>query len=232
MPLFQKFKGDETMNAYLEQAKKVLSDRSKLSGLKTSEIRSLSASLFRNVKSESVDTVFALCKDFLDDHSWEMGVIAFDWAYRMRKQYTKETFDIFESWLLDYVRGWGDCDDFCTHAVGELLCQFPELFEKLIKWTGYNEFWMRRAAAVTLIPALFKDRYSSFDPFIISDALMSDEHDLVRKGYGWMLKVYSYKEFDKVYEYLKKNKEIMPRVAFRYALEKMPADIKKELMTK
>ena len=177
-----------------------------------------------------MDTVFGYCRDLLEEHSWELGVIAFDWAYRMRGQYTKETFDLFESWLLEHVRGWGDCDDLCTHAVGELLCQFPELFDRIAKWTGYTEFWMRRAAAVTLIPALHKDRYSAFDPFIISDALMLDGNDLVRKGYGWMLKTYSYKEFDKVYGYLKKNKEIMPRVAFRYAMEKMPADVRKELM--
>lgn len=220
------------MNIYLEQAKKELSDKSKAQGLKTKEIRTLSARLFRNVKTESIDTVFGLCQDFLEDHSWEMGIIAFDWAYRMRGQYSKETFDIFESWLLDYVRGWGDCDDFCTHAVGELLCQFPDLFDRLIKWTGYNQFWMRRAAAVTLIPALHKDQYSEFDPFVISDALMCDEHDLVRKGYGWMLKIYSYKESDLVYKYLKKNKDIMPRVALRYAIEKMPGEIRKELLAR
>lgn len=23
--------------------------------------------------------------------------------------------------IKDYVRGWGGCDDFCTHAFGELL---------------------------------------------------------------------------------------------------------------
>ena len=220
------------MNMYLEQAKRELTNQSKSSGLKTSEVRRLSANMFRNIKNESIDNVFRLCNDFLDDHSWEMGVIAFDWAYRMRAQYTKETFDIFESWLLEYVRGWGDCDDFCTHAVGELLCQFPELFERVTKWTDNNEFWMRRAAAVTLIPALFKERYSSFDPFVVSDALMYDKHDLVQKGYGWMLKIYSYKEFDKVYEYLKRNRETMPRVAFRYAMEKMPEDIRKELLKK
>lgn len=75
------------MNIYLEQAKKELSDKSKAQGLKTKEIRTLSARLFRNVKTESIDTVFGLCQDFLEDYSWEMGIIAFDWAYRMRGQY-------------------------------------------------------------------------------------------------------------------------------------------------
>ena len=30
--------------------------------------------------------------------------------------------------------------------------------------------------------------YDGIDPFIISDRLMNDEHELVLKGYGWILK--------------------------------------------
>jgi len=59
---------------------------------------------------------------------------------------------------------------------------------------------------------------------------MKDEHHLVLKGYGWMLKVLSQVEKDKVYEYLLKNKNIMPRVAFRYALEKVDEETRRRLM--
>jgi 3-methyladenine DNA glycosylase AlkD len=45
-----------------------------------------------------------------------------------------------------------------------------------------------------------------------------------------MLKVLSVKEPQLVYDYLEKNKEIMPRVSFRYALEKMDKERKSELM--
>ncbi|MCM1568670.1 MAG: hypothetical protein NC081_04400 [Roseburia sp.] len=41
----------------------------------------------------------------------------------MKKQYSESTYDIFYRWLKNYVKGWGDCDDFCTHAFGELLRQ-------------------------------------------------------------------------------------------------------------
>jgi len=62
-----------------------------------------------------------------------MGVIAFDFAYRMRRQYDNNTFAVFESWLEKYVRGWGDCDDFCTHAFGELICQNTKLVSRIVK---------------------------------------------------------------------------------------------------
>jgi len=75
-----------------------------------------------------------------------MGVIAFDFAYRVKKQYDSNTFPIFESWLIRYVRGWGDCDDFCTHAFGELITQNTSLVQNIIPWTIREELWMRRAA--------------------------------------------------------------------------------------
>jgi 3-methyladenine DNA glycosylase AlkD len=91
---------------------------------------------------------------------------------------------------------------------------------------------MRRAAAVVLIPSIWYDKYGETNPIRTADSLMMDEHDLVRKGYGWMLKILSVKEPEMVFEYLMKNKRIMPRVAFRYAVEKMDGEKKNILMGK
>jgi len=60
--------------------------------------------------------------------------------------------------------------------------------------------------------------------FGVKDILMTDEHHLVLKGYGWMLKILSTKEPELIFDYLLKNKAVMPRVAYRYALEKMDAE--------
>jgi 3-methyladenine DNA glycosylase AlkD len=174
--------------------------------------------------------VFAISGELLEERSWPLKVIAFDFAYRIRKQYDENTFSLFESWLVQYVRGWGDCDDFCTHAFGELIVQNTELAKKTMVWTERDEFWMRRAAAVVLIPSINRGKYKETDPIAVSDRLLLDGEDLVRKGYGWMLKVLSVKEPQLVYDYLIKNKETMPRVSFRYALEKMDKERKLELM--
>ncbi|MDR1687983.1 MAG: DNA alkylation repair protein [Clostridiales bacterium] len=198
--------------------------------IKTGDIRKLSSNLFRNLTDRSKENVFSICQELLEQRNWPMGVIAFDFAYRMKKQYDDKTFALFESWLEKYVRGWGDCDDFCTHAFGELICKNTTLSERVIAWTRREEFWMRRAAAVVLIPSIWHDKYKETNPLRISDVLMLDEHDLVRKGYGWMLKVLSIKEANIIFDYLLKHKAVMPRVAFRYALEKMDAEKKNILM--
>ena len=84
----------------------------------TGDIRKLSAKLFKSVKEKSKDNIFSVCGELLEQREWALGVIAFDFAYRMKNQYDEDTFTVFESWLEKYVCGWGDCDDLCVHALG------------------------------------------------------------------------------------------------------------------
>lgn len=197
----------------------------------TSDIRKLSAKLYRRIQDNTIDNILSLCEELLEERSWELGVIAFDWAYRVKAQYSEDTYEIFYVWLKKYVRGWGDCDDFCTHAFGELLRRYKSLFSKVKEWPKDEDFWVRRASAVILIPAILHKDYEGINPLMISDLLMSDEHDLVQKGYGWMLKSLSQVDKEAVTNYLIDNHAQMPRTAYRYALEKYDKETRKKLMS-
>lgn len=196
----------------------------------TGEIRKLSSKLFAQIQDKSIENVFSLCEELLEQRAWAFGVIAYDFAYRVKKQYNESTYDVFYRWLKEYVRSWGDCDNFCTHAFGELLRQRTALFAKVIMWTEDSDFWVRRASAVILLPAIWKKDYDGIDPFEIANRLLSDEHYLVLKGYGWMLKALSEVDRPGVEEYLIQNHERMPRVAYRYALEKFDKETRDRLM--
>ena len=196
----------------------------------TGDIRKLSARLFRQIGNKQIDNVLTLCEELLEQHDWALGVIAFDWAYRVKKQYNDKTYAVFFAWLKKYVRGWGDCDDFCTHAFGELLRENKELFPRILAWTKDEDFWVRRASAVILIPSILRRDYNGIYPYQIADALIADGHDLVQKGYGWMLKCFSQIEPESVKQYLIDEHATMPRVAFRYALEKFDKETRKELL--
>lgn len=61
----------------------------------TGDIRKLSARLYREIKDKTIENVFYLCEELLEEHSWGLGVIAFDWAYRVKGQYSEDTYEIF-----------------------------------------------------------------------------------------------------------------------------------------
>lgn len=196
----------------------------------TGDIRRVSAKLYKEVKDKSINSILPLCEELLEEHR-SLGVIAYDWAYRVRKQYTEDTYATFYGWLKKYVHGWGDCDDFCTHAFGELFRRYKTLFPKIKEWTKDEDFWVRRASAVVLIPAILHNDYEGINPLAISDLLMTDTHDLVQKGYGWMLKSLSQIDIDAVTQYLIVNHDKMPRTAYRYALQKYDDETRKKLMS-
>lgn len=70
------------------------------------------------------------------------------------------------------------------------------------------------------------------DIFEITDIQLTDKDDLVQKGYGWMLKVAANKHEQAVFDFVVKNKAVMPRTALRYAIEKMPNEMRKVAMAK
>ncbi len=66
----------------------------------------------------------------------------------------------------------------------------------------------------------------------IADRLLEDEDDLVRKGYGWMLKEAGKAHQQEIFDYVMANRRLMPRISLRYALEKFPEDLRKKAMEK
>ena len=128
-----------------------------------------------------------------------------------------------------HVTNWAACDTFCGGAVGEFLLRFPEFLPRVKGWAKSGNRWLRRAAAVALIPALKHEKYVS-QAYETADILLSDADDMVQKGYGWMLKELANKRPREVFRFVLARKDKMPRTALRYAIEKMPAALGKQAM--
>jgi 3-methyladenine DNA glycosylase AlkD len=210
-----------------EQDEKNLKGKS----LTTSAVRKISQESFQQVKNQPKDEIFHLCEELLETKHWEERTIAFDWAFRLRKKYSAQDFDRFESWLEKYVHGWGSCDDFCTHAIGYLIYAFPEKIANVKTWIPSENRWFRRGAAVVMIYSL--RRQKGFEAaFEIADQLLMDEDDLVQKGSGWMLKEISKSEPLQVFEFVMQRKAVMPRTSLRYAIEKLSPELRQRAMEK
>lgn len=193
--------------------------------------RKFYAEKFKQIKNLNKKQIFDFCEELLKYKDDSCRGMAFDWAFRIRKQYTKEDFAIFERWLDKYVDTWGSCDDFCTHAFGYHLSIFPEFISKIHLWTSSKNKWKRRASAVIFIYSARQGKYLD-DVLETAKSLLLDEEDLIQKAYGWMLKEASKSNQKEIFDFVMKNKSNMPRTALRYAIEKMPASLKKQAMTK
>ena len=200
-------------------------------GVKTATVNKLARQHYTKNKSLTKSEIFTVCEELLKSDYSEEAFVAAEWAYRVRSEYQKEDFSILESWLFKYVNNWAKCDTLCNHAIGSFIEKYPEYVQKLKEWARGENRWVRRGAAVTLVLPARRGKFLP-DVFDIADILLTDEADLVRKGYGWMLKEASRLHQQEVFDYVVKHRKTMPRTALRYAIEKMPQDLRKEAMRK
>lgn len=200
-------------------------------GIKAGEVRKISKRYFAQSRQLPKNEIFALCEELWQSGYNEEMVIACDWADFLNQSYVTEDMAAFERWVDLYVSNWAACDTLCNHPVGTLVTMYPALIHNLKSWAQAPNRWKRRAAAVSLIiPA----RNGLFLPdiFEIADILLTDTDDLVQKGYGWMLKAASEAHVQAVFEFVTARKAQMPRTALRYAIEKMPPELRKQAMAR
>lgn len=189
-------------------------------GVPTPLVREIANQYYQEVKTVSFEQLLSYCQQLLALNIWEYKIIAFDWSYRGKKHYRPAHFAIFEQWIQQYLIDWSDCDDLCTHSVGEFLLKYPEFVPQTKIWAISPNQWVRRAAAVSLIVPVKRGKYL-VEVLEIADLLLTDREDLVQKGYGWLLKEATKVYPQAVFDYVMARKARMPRTALRYAIEKL-----------
>ena len=198
-------------------------------GVKVPVVNKISSTFLSEIRSKSKQEVFDLCEELWRSGMLEESFIACSWSYAICKKFEPSDFEVFERWVQNYVDNWASCDTLCNHTVGEFIEMYPQFLSKLKEWATSENRWMRRAAAVTLIIPARKGLFLN-DIFEIAEILLADKDDLVQKGYGWMLKAASQAYQTEVLDFVMKYKTTMPRTALRYAIEKMPQEMKAQAM--
>jgi 3-methyladenine DNA glycosylase AlkD len=199
-------------------------------GLKTTALRKVFSVCYKKFGHHPGRDIFDACDQLLASNERYIHSLVFEWTSKISDDFRAGDIGRFEFWLKNYVNNWGSCDSLCG-PLGLLVLKFPQSVSRTIKWTKSKNRWFRRASAVSLIQALRKGLLLD-EAFKIAELLLLDTDDMVQKGYGWMLKEASNAFPEAVIDFVGARKALMPRTALRYAIEKLPATKRKELMKK
>jgi 3-methyladenine DNA glycosylase AlkD len=129
----------------------------------------------------------------------------------------RQVFDFY----LDHTRwvnNWDLVDSSAPYIVGEHLVKRPRRI--LYRLARSSSLWERRIAMIST--AAFIRRGDLKDTFAIAELLLADEHDLIHKAIGWMLREAGKQSQTELIAFLKRNYARMPRTALRYAIERLP----------
>ena len=117
-----------------------------------------------------------------------------------------------------YINNWNLVDVTCPHVTGKHLIDKDRTI--LYKWAKSEDLWTKRIAMVSTFSFIRKNDLE--DTFKIAEILLHDEHDLIHKAVGWMLREAGKRDIKKEETFLKKYYKTMPRTMLRYSIEKFP----------
>ncbi len=91
---------------------------------------------------------------------------------------------------------------------------------QLLRWAGSRHLWTRRIAIMSTFHDIRRGRFGN--TLAVSRALLGDDHDLIHKAVGWMLREVGKREVAVAEAFLQAHYRRMPRTMLRYAIEKFP----------
>jgi len=128
--------------------------------------------------------------------------------------------EIYQRYLAStaFINNWDLVDSSAPAIVGGWLADRSRT--PLVRLARSSSLWERRIAIVAT--QHFIRSGEVHDTYKIADLLIRDEHDLIHKATGWMLRETFKRAPDALRDYLRSRYKTMPRTMLRYAIEKFP----------
>lgn len=125
------------------------------------------------------------------------------------------------------INNWDLVDGSAPYILGQWLLDKDR--KLLLKLAKSKSLWERRIAMVATQTFIRNGEHE--DCFVIAKLLLQDEHDLMHKAVGWMLREVGKRVGVKELRFfLSSHATIMPRTALRYAIEHLSAEEKVKWM--
>jgi 3-methyladenine DNA glycosylase AlkD len=154
-----------------------------------------------------------------------IGILTLVEIYNKSKKDKLKQRQVFEFYLKNTsrVNNWDLVDLSAPNIVGEFSrTDGTEVIKFLAK---SKNLWERRIAIVST-HAFIKKRIFG-ETLSIAEMLLKDEHDLIHKAVGWMLREVGKRNQDVLEIFLKERYKEMPRTMLRYSIEKFPEEKRK-----
>lgn len=200
-------------------------------GWYTAELRKVAVRFRRTILAEHDLTYLVQVADELfRGEVLEEKVFAVTLLATLTQQFGRTEFSLFESWL-DRVSSWADHDALVHYLIGPMIAANPALLKQPLAWARKRSRWHQRAAAVSLIHST--RRHKNFHYIQrVTELLLSDQDDMVRKGLGWLLREAAKANPEETVAYLMTIRDRCPRLVLRTACETLPPATRERVLAK
>jgi len=191
----------------------------------------LTMPIIRDITKKYTLLSFRDLQNLLDSkiHEYRMAaIIILVNKYKKSKKDKLRQREIYEFYLKNTSRinNWDLIDLSAPNIIGDFCSiEGTEILKFLAK---SKSVWERRIAILASGAFIRKRIYG--ETLAIADMLLKDEHDLIHKAVGWMLREVGKGNREVLERFLKERYKEMPRTMLRYAIEKFPEEKRKSYL--
>ncbi|MBU0731798.1 DNA alkylation repair protein [Patescibacteria group bacterium] len=193
-------------------------------GIKVPEVRKLVRQYYKDISLE--DDIKLLHSKIHEERLCAVLIL----VAKFEKADEKEKGEIYTIYLKNakYVNNWDLVDLSAPNIVGNyLLVKDRKILYKLAK---SKNLWEKRISILSTYTFIRESQFE--DTIKISEIFLKDDHDLIHKAVGWMLREVGKRDQAVEEKFLKKYYKTMPRTMLRYAIEKFPENKRKFYLKK
>jgi 3-methyladenine DNA glycosylase AlkD len=126
------------------------------------------------------------------------------------------------------INNWDLVDSSAAQIVGaHLKTRDRRVLRRLARSTSV---WERRIAMIATYHYIRQGDFT--DALAIAGLLRRDEHDLIHKAVGWMLREIGKRDRGAEERFLRRHARTMPRTMLRYAIERFPERLRRTYMAR
>ncbi len=206
-------------------------DEITLLGVKTPQVRALARELCQQVAPAwRVADAVAFSDLMVRNRHHESKGLGLLVLGRYRSAYTKPLLERARKWVVGrHLCNWAAIDTLAPEVLTPLVVRYPELVERVLRWSRARNAWLRRAAVVTFVPLARRGERLD-EAYALVRGLFADPEDLMHKACGWLLREAGKTDMPRLERFLLRHGPAIPRTTVRYAIERFPEWRRKQLL--
>ncbi|MFB3815770.1 MAG: DNA alkylation repair protein [Terriglobales bacterium] len=198
-------------------------------GWYTAELRKVAGRVRRAVlRDAGLKFLIEVADDLFSGEVLEEKVFAVFLLEKSVGEFGERELKRFERWL-ERVSSWADHDALVHYLIAPMLVNDDYLVRRIYRWANSPNRWLRRASAVALIRGVRAGRFHQ-DVECLADLILCDPDDMVRKGYGWLLREATKADAKAMLPFLMSIRETAPRLVLRTACETLPKELRAKVL--
>ena len=192
-------------------------------GIKVPPLRNLA----RELENEPLRTVKTLLKSKIHEERM-LALMILVRQFARSDQHGRQRIYNFYLAHTPFVNSWDLVDGSAPYIVGPFLWKGDR--RPLYALAKSDSVWERRIAVLSTFYFIRQNDFA--DALKISQLLLDDEHDLIHKAVGWMLREVGKRDETAAKSFLGKHYREMPRTMLRYAIERLPESQRRKYLVR